>query len=142
MPEPPGGLLMGFDPGERHIGVAVGEALLGTARGVTTLSARHGQPDWSAVGELLEQWAPEALVVGLPHHADGSDAESTALARRLAGRLHGRFGLPVHTIDERLSSHAAEERLDARQRQRDPQAVHAEAAAVILETFFAQQGVA
>ncbi|ABM61715.1 Holliday junction resolvase RuvX [Halorhodospira halophila] len=142
MPEPPGGTLLGFDPGARHIGVAVGEALLGTARGLTTLPARHGQPDWEAVSELLAQWTPEALVVGLPSHADGSDADSTELARRLAGRLHGRFGLPVHTVDERLSSHVAEERLDPRQRQRDPHAVHAEAAAVILETFFAQQGVA
>lgn len=138
MPEPAEGTLLGFDPGERLIGVAAGEPWLGTAQPVQTLRARHGQPDWDEVAALLKRWQPHALIVGLPSHADGSDSHSTALARRLAGRLHGRFGLAVHTVDERLSSHAAEERLDPRRRRRDPEAIHAEAAAVILETYFAR----
>ncbi len=142
MPDRASGTLLGFDPGQRHIGVAVGEALLGTARGLATLPARNGQPEWGEVATLLERWAPQALVVGLPSHADGTDSDSTVTARRLAGRLHGRFGLPAYTVDERLSSRAAEQRLEPRQHQRDPQAIHAEAAAVILETYFAQQGMA
>ncbi len=139
MPEPAeDGTLLAFDPGEQHIGVAVGERLLASARSLGSLPARAGQPDWRRVAELIERWRPRALVVGLPLHADGSDSTSTALARRLAGRLHGRFGLPVETVDERLSSHEAALRLDPRTRRRDPTAVHGEAATVILETYFAQ----
>ncbi|MCG5547413.1 Holliday junction resolvase RuvX [Halorhodospira halochloris] len=136
--DPDGATVIGFDPGEKHIGVAVGEALLGSARPVAILSAQHGQPDWGKVKDLIEQWQPSLAVVGVPKHADDSAATSTAAAERFANRLHGRFGIVVKTIDERLSSHEAEQRLRARGHKFNPNSVHSEAAAVILETYFAQ----
>lgn len=131
--------VLGFDPGAKLIGVAVGEAVLGTARPLEVLSAQYGQPDWSKVAELISTWQPDCIVVGLPCHADGSDSSSTAQARQLASRLHDRFGLPVRTIDERLSSYEASTRLARRPRRQPSQWVHSEAAAVIIETYFAQE---
>jgi len=95
---------LGFDFGERKIGVAVGQALTRTASPLMTLNAECGQPDWDRVAELINEWKPAAVVVGLPLHMDGSGQRVTRLAQKFARRLHGRFGLQVHSIDERLSS--------------------------------------
>lgn len=137
------GTYLGFDFGQRRIGVAVGETITGSARPLITLAAREGQPDWTQVQALLQDWRPAALVVGIPRHADGSEARITAPAERFARRLHGRFGLPVHTIDEQLSSHAAERELAARGRggrhlAQQPETVDRLAAAIILETWLAE----
>jgi putative Holliday junction resolvase len=109
--------LLGFDFGMRRIGVAVGQRITRTASAVTTLAARDGQPDWSQVEQLLADWRPQAMVVGLPLALDGTHTDLTRAAERFARRLHGRFQLPVHLQDERLSSHAAEHwRADADRR--------------------------
>ena len=108
MTESPPQTVLGFDFGMRRIGVAVGQRVTGTASAMTTLVAREGQPDWTQVAQLLADWRPQALVVGLPLALDGGHSELTRAAERFARRLHGRFRLPVHLQDERLSSHAAE----------------------------------
>jgi putative Holliday junction resolvase len=140
------GTYLGFDFGMRRIGVAVGESITGSARPLATLPAREGQPDWDRIETLLRDWRPSALVVGLPRRLDGSDADITPLAERFARRLHGRFNLPVHTIDEQLSSHAAEQFLAGRGRggrklaqRRSKAEVDQLAAAIILETWFTEQ---
>lgn len=130
----PPGTYLGFDAGARRLGVAVGESLTGSARPLATLPARDGQPVWDRLARLVDSWEPAGLVVGLPLHADGSDSDSTALARRLARRLAGRYRRPVFLVDERLSSHEAEARLAAGRQPGDRDSV---AAQVILETWFA-----
>lgn len=107
MPEAAAGTLLGFDHGRKKIGVAVGQTVTGTARALQSLPARDGQPDWDQVATLLAEWQPQALVVGRPLYLTGDTSETTAAAERFARRLHGRFGLPVHLMDERLSSQAA-----------------------------------
>ncbi len=100
---------MAFDYGLRQIGVAVGNALLGTTRPLPVLRAREGSPDWSSVSALIEEWKPELLVIGNPLNMDGSPSELSARADKFARRLHGRFGLPVELVDERLSSFEAKQ---------------------------------
>lgn len=107
-PTPPPQTLLGFDFGARRIGVAVGQRITGTARALTTLAARDGQPDWTHIEQLIVTWQPDALVVGQPLQLDGTASAVTEAAERFARRLHGRFRLPVYLQDERLSSHAAE----------------------------------
>jgi putative Holliday junction resolvase len=99
--------VLGFDFGLRRIGVAVGQDVTETAAPVATLPAKEGQPEWTRVARLLEDWLPAALVVGLPYRTDGSSQPITARAKRFARQLEDRFGLPVHTIDESLTSRAA-----------------------------------
>ena len=100
--------LLGFDFGTKRIGVAVGQELTRTATALTTLNSPDGGPDWAGISRLIEEWQPAALVVGLPLNLDGSESESSRLARRFGNRLTGRYNLPVFTADERLSSTEAE----------------------------------
>ena len=100
-------LLLGFDYGTRQIGVAVGQAITGSARELCILKAQNGVPDWSQIANLLREWQPDALVVGLPLNMDGSPSEMSARAEKFARRLGGRFNLPVFTHDERLTTYAA-----------------------------------
>ncbi len=125
--------LLGFDYGLKRIGVAVGQELTGTASALTTVAARDGKPDWDAIGRLMDEWRPDAVVVGLPLNMDGSDHELSRRARRFGNQLHGRYNLPAHFIDERLSSLEAEALLKGRSRRKED--IDKLAAQVILETW-------
>lgn len=132
-------IALGFDFGRVRIGVAVGEAVTGSARPLCILLTRQHEPDWDAIARLIQDWRPDGLVVGVPHHADASASEITEAALQFSGQLYERFQLPVATMDERLSSWEAGQRhfatTPARRRQKD-QALDAQAAAVILESWF------
>lgn len=99
--------LLCFDYGTKAIGVAVGQSITQTASPLSTLSAKEGIPDWSVVTKLLNEWKPDLIVVGLPLNMDGSESELCVRARKFAKRLHGRFGVDVTMVDERLSSFEA-----------------------------------
>jgi len=101
--------LLGFDYGKLRIGIAVGQDITGTASALCTLNCPDGRPDWDKISDLIVEWSPSSLVVGLPLHADGSDSATTRAARSFAGELEARYQLPVYAMDERLSSHAAKE---------------------------------
>lgn len=96
--------LLGFDFGERRIGLAVGDRETGICSPLSTLHSRNGSIDWDCIGQLLAEWRPSALVVGIPRHMDGSDSAMTERATRFGRQLHGRFSLPVHEADERTTS--------------------------------------
>lgn len=96
--------VLAFDYGLRRIGVAVGQTLTQSARPLTILSARDGVPDWQQIEALLTEWQPDRVLVGLPLNMDGSLSEMARRARKFAGRIHGRFGVAVDMVDERLSS--------------------------------------
>ena len=100
----PEGVYLGFDFGYRRIGVAVGQQLTGSASPLSTLDAKLGVPQWDVILKLLNQWRPQALVVGLPTCIDGSEQYTTAAARGFARQLRKRFALPVYLVDERLST--------------------------------------
>jgi len=101
--------LLGFDYGKLRIGIAVGQDITGTATALCTLDCPGGRPDWDRISGLIAEWSPASLVVGLPLHADGSDSAITRAARNFARELEARYQLPVHGMDERLSSRAAKE---------------------------------
>jgi len=131
-------VLLGFDFGTKRIGVAVGQELTATARALETLNSPDGGPDWPGISRLIEQWQPDALVLGLPLNLDGSDHEITRLARRFGNRLRGRYNLPVYTVDERLSSAEAEALLAERGRF-EKEDVDKVAAQLILQSWLEQQ---
>lgn len=135
--------VLGFDYGTRQIGVAVGQTLTGNARPLKELRARDGIPDWDQIGALLKEWEPDALIVGLPLNMDGTPSEMSARAEKFARRLQGRFQLPVHCIDERLSTFEAKQTLRDSGR-RAPTSyrdnpVDSLAAALLLETWLNSQ---
>ena len=120
---------LAFDFGTKRVGAATGNSLLRRAEPLTTISAT-GDLRFAAIARLINQWRPDALVVGVPFHPDGAAHENTERARRFARQLHGRFRLPVHEVDERWTTTAA--RADGA---RD---VDAGAAALILTQYLQQ----
>ena len=94
---------LAFDFGTRRTGVAVGNRLLCQASPQGHLQAQ-GDARWPLISRCIQDWQPDALVVGVPFHPDGAEHENTLRARRFARQLHGRFGLPVFEVDERYST--------------------------------------
>ena len=117
---------LAFDFGTKRVGVATGNTLTRRAQPLCTVAA-EGDRRFLALRELIEEWQPSELVVGVPSHPDGAAHDNTNLARRFARQLHGRFKLRVHEVDERyttteaLASGASD--------------VDAASAAIILEQF-------
>jgi putative Holliday junction resolvase len=99
--------LLGFDFGMKRIGVAVGQTLTRTANPLPILPARNGIPDWQQVTNLINDWHPQVLIVGKPLNMDGTTQPLTKAAQFFAKNLQQRYHLPVHEVDERLSSVAA-----------------------------------
>lgn len=135
---PARGTLLGFDFGLARIGVATGELEAGRADALATLHEESNDARFAAIAALIAEWRPVALVVGLPTHLDGTGHALTARCRRFANQLHGRFGLPVFTADERLSSVAADAELAAAGQaswHARKKVVDAAAARIILQTF-------
>ena len=127
--------LLGFDYGTHKIGVAVGQELTGTANPLTVLSRVKGKPDWDRIQELIDEWQPQALVVGLPIGPEENETPMTKAARKFARQLEGRFSLPVHLADERLTSREAWSRIGGIAT-RDVTRIDSMAAKLILETWF------
>jgi putative Holliday junction resolvase len=110
-PEKLQGTVLAFDFGEKRIGVAIGEHLLGIAHPLTTIQSEANDERFRVIGELIDQWQPVQLVVGLPLSLEGEEHALTLLCRKFARRLNGRFNLPVAMVDERLSSAEASQTL-------------------------------
>lgn len=117
---------LAFDFGTRRVGVASGNTLTRSATPLATIAA-VGDARFEAIARLIREWQPDALVVGVPRHPDGTPHENTLRAQRFARSLAGRFRLPVHEVDERYSTVEA-----AARGARD---LDAAAAAIILEQF-------
>lgn len=134
-------LILAFDYGTRRVGVAVGNELLRSARELAPLIARDGIPDWNKVEQLLKEWQPDLLVVGLPLNMDGSESDMSKRARKFGNRLHGRYGKPCVMVDERGSTREA--KLIAREAGHRgnyrEESVDGIAAVLILEGWFAHQ---
>lgn len=134
----PDGTVLAFDFGEKRIGVATGETLLGSAHPLTVIHAESNNDRMAAIGRLVDEWRPVQLVVGLPTHADGTPHEMTRLATKFGERLQRRFHLPVSYADERLTSLDAEARLreTGRNSRTAKPLLDAVAAQLILQTWF------
>lgn len=134
--------ILAFDYGTQRIGVAVGQTITRTASPLSAISAKDGVPRWETIAALIDEWRPQQLLVGLPLNMDGTESDMSLRAEKFARRLHGRFGLPVATWDERLSSFEARGELLARGHRNFKQAgVDSLSACVILEGWFAAQSV-
>ena len=102
---------IGFDYGTKNIGVAVGQEITHTASPQDIVSAQQGQPNWQQIDSLIKEWQPCALVVGIPLNMDGSEQAITHKAKDFAEQLVSRYELPVHHVDERLTTKEVRQQL-------------------------------
>ena len=110
---------LAFDFGIKRVGVACGNSLMRQAQALRTIAA-EGDARFAQITKLIEEWQPNALVVGVPFHPDGAEHENTVRARR--------YRLPIHEVDERYST--TEAHSDGA---RD---LDAQSAAIILQQYF------
>jgi len=127
--------LLGFDFGTHKIGIAVGQTITKTASPLITLGRVKHKPDWESINKLIQEWTPDELIVGMPYEMSGNEAEIADKAKRFARQLHGRYQIPVHMIDEKLTSREAWTIL-GNEAAKDVTRVDSMAAALILETWF------
>jgi putative Holliday junction resolvase len=120
--------VLAFDFGLKRIGVAVGNTLIRQAQPLQVIDEATNDGKFDAIAQLLAEWQPQRVIVGLPLHPDGAEHEMSVRCRRFANQIHGRFGIETVLIDERYTS--------AVLTQRRGQHVDHEAAALILQQYF------
>lgn len=127
---------LGFDYGIHKIGLAIGQDLTRTARGLETVRANKSTPNWARITHHIDTWQPSALVVGLALDSAGGETEMSGHARKFGQALSARYHLPVYWANEYLSSDAARH---VQNRQAKLSKIRDQVAAcLILETFLNQ----
>ncbi len=129
--------ILGLDPGDRRIGVAVSDELGLVAQGVAVVERTTAEADAEAIAALVERYGASEVVVGLPRNMDGSLGTRAEASLALAADLERRLGVPVRTWDERLTTRAAERALleGDTSRRRRRRVVDKVAAALILQGY-------
>jgi putative Holliday junction resolvase len=138
-----GGRVMGVDVGTVRVGVALSDATGTLASPLETVKRAKDESDLDRLAALVVEHEVTEVVVGEPRHlsgASGASAEdATAYSRALAGRIGD---VPVHLVDERLSTVTAAQSL--REAGRDSRAqrsvIDQAAAVVILQSFLDARG--
>lgn len=102
MPDTPE-TIIAFDFGLRRIGVAVGQQVTNSSNALETIANGESGPEWLRIDEIIREWGPQRLIVGMPLHADGSPSETSVCVSSFVAELD-RFELPIETVDERYSS--------------------------------------
>ena len=98
------GNIIGFDFGQRRIGVAVGNNVSKTAQALITIESATNNQKFEAIQKIMEEWMPVSIVVGVPFNVDGSEHKVTNLSKKFAKQLEEKYSLPTHLIDERYTS--------------------------------------
>ena len=132
--------VIGFDYGKKRTGIASGQTITNTATPLVTLTQIEGNPDWDGIQQQIEQWQPDALIIGIPYQLDGTESAMTKASLHFADCLKKRFNLPVYEINEALSSYEAEDILKKTTKitQHNKHEVDKIAAAVIVQSWLDQ----
>jgi len=98
------GNIIGFDFGQRRIGVAIGNNISKTAQALITIESSTNNQTFEAIQKIMDEWRPVSIVVGVPFNVDGSEHKVTNLSKKFAKQLEQKYSLPTHLIDERYTS--------------------------------------
>ena len=130
-------VVMAFDFGLKHIGIAIGQEITRTASTFYSINAAEGHPDWKELDKIITEWKPNLFVVGDPFNMDGTRSKIQDLSDNFSSALNKRYDINIEKTDERLSSREAKERLENLQiGTRDSSNKHSISAQVILEDWF------
>ena len=102
---------LGFDFGNKKIGMAVGQLETKIASPLETIRSLNQVPNWDKISQFIDEWQPIGLVVGVSRQADGRDNPITPRMLKFCRQLNGRYNLPVFQIDEALSTFEAKQML-------------------------------
>ncbi len=131
---------IGIDYGTRRIGLSYGDEI-GVATPLPALVQTTNEQRWTALGDVVQKRSVTDLVLGYPYNMDGTAGFKAKEVDGFADKLRDMFNLPVHLIDERLTSFEAESSI-AKSKLRDLRAsglVDSRAATIILQDFLDQR---
>jgi RNAse H-fold protein YqgF len=97
------GVVIAFDFGLKRIGCAVGQKLTGTASPIGTIKNNKKDTDWNKINLWLDEWQPQAIIVGVTQQADGSASPIENEIKKFIINLREKK-IPIHIIDEENSS--------------------------------------
>lgn len=131
---------LGIDYGTRRIGLAAGDEL-GIATPIPALVEAEPAARRRALAAVVKTRRIQEIVLGLPLNMDGSEGFKAKETQAFAEELRAEFGLPVHLVDERLSSHLVESGMNQKQLReiRGKGVIDSRAAAVILQDYLDQR---
>lgn len=141
-------VFLALDFGLTYLGVALGNSISRSAHPLCVIKTMSSKERFQKITEIIAQWAPDALVLGVPRYSDGQANEMTAQCEKFARQLHGRYGLPIFQVDERYSSVQAQANFSSKTSSNSflkhlslgsnqyVQRLDDHAACVILEQFF------
>lgn len=131
---------LGIDYGTKRVGLAHGDDV-GVATPLPALIDTDQAVRWGKLAELVKQRRITDLVLGYPYNMDGSVGFKAKEVDAFAARLKEQFGLPVHLVDETLTSYSAESTIAKKHRRdvRDSGLVDSRAACLILQDFLDQK---
>ena len=98
---------LGIDHGSRRIGLAYGDDI-GVATPLPAIATEDVSRQWTGLGAILKERRITEVVIGHPINMDGSSGPKAQEVEKFARRIGSEFGLPVHLVDERLTSYEAE----------------------------------
>ena len=131
---------LGIDYGTKRVGLAHGDDV-GVATPLPALIDVDEAARWKKLGEVISQRRITDLVLGYPYNMDGSAGFKAKEVDAFAEKLNARFGLPVHLVDETLTSAEAESSIAKKDRRdvRDSGLVDSRAACLILQDYLNQK---
>lgn len=127
--------VIGFDFGTVWTGIAVGLTLTSQARPLNAIKSINKKPNWQAIENLLKEWQPQKLIVGLPSSMINDHHPMTDKAVKFSRQLEGRFKIPVDLIDERLTTREAYEMAVESKLHKTKQEIDSIAAMLITESW-------
>ena len=133
-----------FDFGTHVWGCAVGDDVSQTANAIGGIKAVNGKPDWQKINEIVDQWQPEAIVIGYPLKANGERFKLTDRVDAAILDIKDHYPtLELITADERLSTVEARASLYAEKGYKglEKANVDAESAKIILLNWFEHQAL-
>jgi putative holliday junction resolvase len=127
---------LGIDHGTRRIGLAYGDDI-GVATPLGAISADDAAKRWAGLAAVVKERRITEVVLGHPINMDGSSGPKALEVEAFARRIQSEFGLPVHLVDERLTSYEAESTIPPSKRRavRKTGLVDSRAATIILQDF-------
>ena len=128
---------LALDLGDRRTGLALGDSLTNIVSPIGTINVAKGPALLAALKKILEENAPDEIVIGLPLNMDESEGAASKAVREFALQIAQLTNKPIHLHDERLTTFEADSRMAQSGR------THAEkkalrdslAAAAILEDY-------
>ena len=130
--------ILGIDWGEKRIGLAFAGGL-GIAVPIEPAVQKKLKDRLAHIESILKERAIDTIVIGYPLNMDGSVGFKAKEVDVFIEKIEKRFRLPVHRVDERLSSHFVEENLKLFKKKVDPKSgsIDSRAACVILQDYLA-----